>query len=49
MAQFAVALQKFVDRYHEYVPALGESAWITGELIVELEGIEDEENEEEDE
>ena len=49
MVQFRAALQKFVGRYRRYVPALGETAWVTEELLAELEQITDEEDQEEDE
>lgn len=48
MVQFGTALKKFDSRYHDDVPAYGEDAWITTELVAELEQLPDEEGDEED-
>jgi hypothetical protein len=47
MVQFETALEQFVSRYHDYVSAYGEDAWITTKLVAELEQIPDEEDAEE--
>jgi hypothetical protein len=45
MVQFETALMKFASRYHEYVPAHDKRAWITKELVAELEKLPEEEDE----
>lgn len=49
MVQFETALKKFHERHHRYVSALGESDWITEELVTELDENSDKEHESSDE